>query len=1727
VVRLQVLSRVDIGPPPSEVIAEEFFGPVALIDESKIVLKGPQFQPTERTRFTDQNNRSVDPADIEVGTLVSVTPGPPDAVSGSFEPTAVRVQVVDPRRPPPPRADIITGHIVEFEPIVLDGPRAVVNVETQFRDIEGGEAVPTEIASDTFVRVVTRPPRFGEPDPVAVQVTVLEGEAGAPPLPPSPGDEQPAPRPGEEIRIEGFVLEAGDDFLVLEGERLELDERVLVFDIGGGRITLDDLFPGDLMEIDTRPGGRLGFVVTRIKVIDPAVQTFGRPGVIVGTFEDVDEEELVLAGPFLKVPSDADIDGRGGRAIELGEIQEDDYVRLVASPPRFERGETLPVAFEIRVTEPPFGPPLPPGEEPLPLEPPFGPPGAERRVVASFPEDGDVEIPTRTAVEVTFDGNVSNLLFDPEFEFTLFPEPQGFGGLEISANGRTISAEVELESDQGYQLVVISKDTGLFSIRFTTGESISESSIFGEIQVPEELPQQARFLAGESFAVLIEELPDPELLDEFAEFEEKVVAGTPLAGSEFEFENVDPGSYFLIAFVGFDLGRGEFIAFDAFFDEDGDGEADPIEVGENEEVEVELTLALPEPLEIVGLSPEFEATGVDLETELVVEFNKPAFLVEEDILIFPLPEEIVDFDVSEDFAVYTLKVELAEDAIYRLVVENAADEEGGELIEPAVTIFTTADEFGELRTVSGRLVLPELPAARVFEGPILVGLVNVENVDLRGFGFESFEEEDVIASTIAFTPEFEIDNVPEGEYIAVAFTRVEVPRGFRPPDPEVRPLPDFDIRGGRFVEQVLEVFDTIELFGFPTRPDGSPEFVEAGAEDVEIFLRGKAKTRKEILRITGLEIEAVPLALADPEVGPPVVDAGEVEIAVRFNKPLRFDRGFVAVEAGLNGRFLREFQVDEDGRTIFFPVELEDGQFYKFSVFKAEAEDGSRLERPIDIGFSTGAEEVAFASIAGSVSLETLSEDEEVLTGDDADQIDEATIFLFEEEDEGELALVNVAEMDEDGTFVLDGVLPGAYQVFAEFLTASGQQINEIFDADGDGLADVLEVDEEDEITGVDITATVVVATEEDTTTGVKAKTAPPGGNAGAVLSIDLDPGEGDQSKSTLSGVEVDQEVTLDMHLSGATNVSGFAAKVRYDADILELVGATDRVSGRTNFLRKDNGIALFLSPLLRETELEYGGAVLGATEATAPDSAGFLARFRFKVKDEFEGTQIFLNQIKLKSTVGEDVLQPGLSAKLAPPVFVEQKKDVVSFDFNTAASDQEEFYKGFIEAGSLVEVDAYLNLDKIGSDFKNLSNYSVTIDFDPNQVTFVSYALETPEEGNLLASGGGIVPPLPAIVGENSATFGSAILGSKAETAPDESGFIGRLTFATTDEFSETDLLITTYSVKSVDGQQQEVSTLITARMSTGEIKLVTADGAVSDASADFTGDGTVDFGDFFAFADAFGREAEGEDAVFDLDGSGAIDFGDFFIFADLFAKVAGKLAAVDELPVSDGGLALEARSDEAGLTLALRSADLQVRGYGAVVEYDADAFRFTEASDAASALRADGEALLLTEEGTGEVLLLGSRAGRAGAADGLLAELRFEPLVPEALGLFRIREAAVRENSGWIRQVAQLDRIEARWVPQVFALYANYPNPFNPSTTIRYQVPHDAEVRLEIYDVLGQKVRRLVSEVQPAGYHRVVWDSRDDARQFAAAGVYFYRLQARTSAGEFTQVRKLLLLK
>jgi len=98
-----------------------------------------------------------------------------------------------------------------------------------------------------------------------------------------------------------------------------------------------------------------------------------------------------------------------------------------------------------------------------------------------------------------------------------------------------------------------------------------------------------------------------------------------------------------------------------------------------------------------------------------------------------------------------------------------------------------------------------------------------------------------------------------------------------------------------------------------------------------------------------------------------------------------------------------------------------------------------------------------------------------------------------------------------------------------------------------------------------------------------------------------------------------------------------------------------------------------------------------------------------------------------------------------------------------------------------------------------------------------------------------------------------------------------------------------------------------------------------------------------------------------------------------------------------------------------------------------------------------------------------------------------------------------------------------EINQLPQAFNLYNNYPNPFNPVTTLRYDLPEDALVNITIYDIMGRIVRTLINSQQNAGFKSIQWNATNDAGSPLSAGLYLYKIQA----DNFVQIRKMVLLK
>lgn len=105
----------------------------------------------------------------------------------------------------------------------------------------------------------------------------------------------------------------------------------------------------------------------------------------------------------------------------------------------------------------------------------------------------------------------------------------------------------------------------------------------------------------------------------------------------------------------------------------------------------------------------------------------------------------------------------------------------------------------------------------------------------------------------------------------------------------------------------------------------------------------------------------------------------------------------------------------------------------------------------------------------------------------------------------------------------------------------------------------------------------------------------------------------------------------------------------------------------------------------------------------------------------------------------------------------------------------------------------------------------------------------------------------------------------------------------------------------------------------------------------------------------------------------------------------------------------------------------------------------------------------------------------------------------------------------------VSGVEEPQDEQLPTAFALGQNYPNPFNPSTAIEFALPHKSEVKLTVYNLLGQAIVTLVNGELPAGNHSAVWNGHDAIGREVSSGVYFYKL----TAGTFIETKKMVYLK
>ena len=235
-------------------------------------------------------------------------------------------------------------------------------------------------------------------------------------------------------------------------------------------------------------------------------------------------------------------------------------------------------------------------------------------------------------------------------------------------------------------------------------------------------------------------------------------------------------------------------------------------------------------------------------------------------------------------------------------------------------------------------------------------------------------------------------------------------------------------------------------------------------------------------------------------------------------------------------------------------------------------------------------------------------------------------------------------------------------------------------------------------------------------------------------------------------------------------------------------------------------------------------------------------------------------------------------------------------------------------------------------------------------------------------------------------------------------------------------------------------------------------------------------------------------------------IDFEDLMVFAMNYGQVgpakaqdtASGLIALSWTLRGDGSYALQLVSGE-GVQGVHLSADQAVTGVqpGELLQ-GRDIFLTNVGSRLDANLAVLGSGASVT--GTGDLLVI--RSG---------ADIKPEDLTIDLRGV------------GNAKLEYTLDKAGDAGVPRAFALDANFPNPFNPMTTISFSLPEPQNVELAVYGLDGRRVATLVNERLDAGVHDVVWTGLDDTGRSVASGTYFYQIKA----GPYSEVRKMTLIK
>ncbi len=659
--------------------------------------------------------------------------------------------------------------------------------------------------------------------------------------------------------------------------------------------------------------------------------------------------------------------------------------------------------------------------------------------------------------------------------------------------------------------------------------------------------------------------------------------------------------------------------------------------------------------------------------------------------------------------------------------------------------------------------------------------------------------------------------------------------------------------------------------------------------------------------------------------------------------------------------------------------------------------------------------------------------------------------------------LVAQSPLSPSNGFEVKGLAEGSYTLYVDGVLSDGRQVTGSYDPSGDGVPDAVAVK-----AGVSQTDLRLV--------GVVVSNVPPVVGTNPV-EADLDSTSGNQKLTALK-VGAGQGVVLEVYANGVDQVTGSGVTVQYDTSKVWFVGAEEG----TALLKQNKGTALFLSSVdpLNAT-VDFGGAIMGPTATTAVSGSGLLGRFRFKAVEGFTGsTELKVTHLALKTLSGTSQTDLGLTATLSsssgtsggggggtqpagPGIRVSVGNVTGSASGTVVVPVSVDNAKGIAGGDMTLSYDANLLTAKQvqGSDL--LTKAAITV--IPNLSTPGKVQVSMAGVSGIL-SGSGVLLNVTFEV-KSGAAQGSTPLSLEALLADENGATIPSTAAGGT-------VTIGGGMVGDVNNDQRvnSADAILVLRHSAGLTTLT----EVQKQAGDVNGDGKTNSGDAILIL----RKSAGLLAQFPKAGK----------------ALAGTTDLVRLLPVERSGAELvvpvELGAGAAGADLVLR--------------YGAGPIQVTQV---------DGpEGALLACQAEGSRMLR-------------LSVAREEALAPVTV---RLHLLGVNATSA-VELVGQAYDEEGQVLGEVptplsrpaCPKLAGYPNPFNASTTLQYELAEAGQVELVVYGLTGSAVRRLVSAWQGAGIHSAVWDGRNDDGLSVASGLYLARLQT----GGARQIQKLMLLE